>query len=276
VLVEKARAGDRVALEMLIRRHQLWIYNIARRMLYYRHDAEDATQEILIKAVTTLSTFQSKSSFRTWLYRVVVNHLLNARRERGKAAHLTFELYSAILDRTPNGDLPDHSSLAADDRLVIEEARIACTSGMLLCLDRSQRLVYILGEILGVTDVVAAELLELSRDNFRQRLTRARRDLHSFMQDKCGLVNRANPCRCHRKTAGFIQAGFVDPKELRFVENRALRVREVAEDALETLESLDVAYGAVYREHPFYAAPDFVESLRRLVDNPNVRESLEL
>ena len=47
----------------------------------------------------------------------------------------------------------------------------------------------------GVSDVVGAELLELSRDNFRQKLARARRDLQNFMQDKCGLVNTANPCR---------------------------------------------------------------------------------
>ena len=75
---------------------------------------------------------------------------------------------------------------------------------MLLCLDREQRLIYVLGEIFGVTDTVGAELLDTSPDNFRQRLARARRDLHSFMNDKCGLVNQANPCRCARKTAGFI------------------------------------------------------------------------
>ena len=54
---------------------------------------------------------------------------------------------------------------------------------MLLCLDREQRLIYVLGEIFGVTDVIGAELLEISRQNFRQKLSRARRDLHSFMQN---------------------------------------------------------------------------------------------
>jgi hypothetical protein len=63
----------------------------------------------------------------------------------------------------------------------------------------SSVLVYILGEIFGVTDVVGAELLEISRDNFRQKLSRARRDLHSFMQDRCGLVNAANPVAARRR-----------------------------------------------------------------------------
>jgi hypothetical protein len=87
---------------------------------------------------------------------------------------------------------------------------------MLLCLDRGQRLVYVLGEIFEVGDAVGAELLEISRDNFRQRLTRARRDLHNFMNEKCGLVDPANPCRCDKKTRGFIQAGYVDPANLLF------------------------------------------------------------
>jgi hypothetical protein len=57
-LVARARGGDRDALEGLVRRHQAWIYNIAVRMLYHPQDAEDATQEILIKALTRLSSFE--------------------------------------------------------------------------------------------------------------------------------------------------------------------------------------------------------------------------
>src|SRR6266404_7375555 len=79
-LVMRARSGDRQALEELIQRHQGWIYNIAVRMLYHPQDAEDASQEILIKVLTRLSSFEGRSSFRTWLYRIVVNHVLNMKR----------------------------------------------------------------------------------------------------------------------------------------------------------------------------------------------------
>lgn len=65
-LVARARSGDREALEALIRRHQPWIYNIALRMLSHPHDAEDATQEILLEALTRLASFEERSSFRTW------------------------------------------------------------------------------------------------------------------------------------------------------------------------------------------------------------------
>ncbi len=268
-LVARARSGEAEALEELVRRHQAWIYNIAVRMLYHPQDAQDATQEILIKALTHLSSFEGRSTFRTWLYRIVVRHVLNTKRGRLEPAVLSFSCYGHGLDSTPDLDLPDDRSAPADVRLLVDEARIRCTTGLLLCLDRGQRLVYILGEIFAVSDAVGAELLEISRESFRQRLARARRDLHSFMNDKCGLVNPANPCRCARKTRGFIQAGHVDPRSLLFARARVQQVREVVPRAHEALMTLDDRCAATYREHPFHEAPDFVQALRRLVASPD-------
>ena len=265
LLVARARSGESDALEELVRRHQPWIYNIAVRMLYHPQDAQDATQEILIKALTHLSSFEGRSTFRTWLYRIVVRHVLNTKRGRLEPASLTFSCYGHGLDTTPDLDLPDDRSALADVRLLVDEARITCTTGMLLCLDRGQRLVYILGEILAVSDVVGAELLEVSRDNFRQRLARARRDLHSFMNDKCGLVNQANPCRCAKKTRGFIQVGYVDPQSLLFARERVQQVREIVPRAHAALMTLDDRCAETYRDHPFHESPDFVQALRRLV-----------
>src|SRR5256886_14969793 len=128
-LVARAQSGHRDALEALIQRHQAWIYNIAVRMLYHPQDAEDATQEVLIKALTRLSSFEGRSSFRTWLYRLVVNHVLNMRRGRAERP-LTFSEYGRGLDGTPDLDLPD-SAAGPDVRLLVDEARIGCTSAML-------------------------------------------------------------------------------------------------------------------------------------------------
>src|ERR1700682_6129998 len=255
VLVLRARAGDRQALEELIQRHQGWIYNIAVRMLYHPQDAEDATQEILLKALTRLSSFVGNSSFRTWLYRIVVNHVLNMKRGRADAAGWTFTRYGDSLDATPDLDLPDPRSVPADVQLLVDEARIGCTSGVLLCLDREQRLGYILGEIFGVTDLIGAELLEISRESFRQKLARARRDLHNFLQDKCGLVNEANPCRCAKKTQGFMNAGFLDPQKLLLAREHVTRVRDVAEKKCEDLDALDEMYAEIHRNHPFHDPP---------------------
>jgi RNA polymerase sigma factor (sigma-70 family) len=275
-LVCQAQAGSRDALEQLISRHQAWIYNIVLRMVYVPQDGEDATQEILVKLLTRLSTFTGNSSFRTWLYRIVVNHVLNMKRVRADAAGWTFSRYADSLEATPDLDLPDPRSVPADVQLLVDEARIGCTSGMLLCLDRQQRLTYILGEIFGVSDQVGAELLEISRDNFRQKLARARRDLHNFLHDKCGLVNQANPCRCAKKTRGFMKAGYVDPQNLLFVRAHVTRVRDVAAKKSEDLDALDEAYAELHRDHPFQEPPDFVTALRTLIDGTDFKSTLEL
>jgi hypothetical protein len=159
---------------------------------------------------------------------------------------------------------------------MVDEARIGCTSGMLLCLDREQRLVYILGDIFGMSDGVGAELLDISRDNFRQKLSRARRDLNSFMQDKCGLVNTANPCRCTKKAQGFARAGYLNPEKLLFAREHVTKVREVAEKKCEDLDALDAQYADIHREHPFQTPPDFVASLRTLFDDPKFKSIMEL
>ena len=267
-LLERIRHGSREALEELVARHQPWIYNIALRMVYHAQDAEDATQEVLIKILTKLSTFEGRSSFRTWLYRITVNHVLNMKRGRLEEFGWTFESYGSGLSNAPDLDLPDQRSVPVDVQLLVDEARIGCSSGMLLCLDREQRLVYILGAIFGVSDVVGAELLEISRDNFRQKLSRARRDLHNFMHQQCGLVNSANPCRCAKKTQMFIKAGYIDPANLVFAREHVTRVRDVAPRVHARLEDLDAAYAEIHRDHPFQKSPDFVAALRRLVNQP--------
>jgi RNA polymerase sigma factor (sigma-70 family) len=269
-LVTLAQSGDREALETLIARHQSRIYNIVLRMVYLPQDAEDITQEILLKVVTKLSTFEHRSAFKTWLYRIAVNHVLSMKRTKAEEFGWTFERYGAGLSAAPDAELPDPNTVPVDLKLIVEEAEIGCTTGMLLCLSREQRLVFILGEIFGVTDTVGAEMLDVSRDNFRQKLSRARKDLYQFMNGQCGLVNEANPCRCAKKTQAFITAGYLDPGNLIFASSHVARVREVAPKAKEQLAALDEAYGEIHRAHPFPAGPDFVAALRRLIGGATI------
>src|SRR5246127_2523097 len=121
-LAMRACEGDRKALEDLIREHQGWIYNIALRMLFHPQDAEDATQEILVKVLTRLSSFEGRSSFRTWLYRIVVNHVFNMRRGRAEDPAIDFRIYGEELDKTPDIDLPDPKSESPDANLLVTEA----------------------------------------------------------------------------------------------------------------------------------------------------------
>src|SRR5215467_14764302 len=97
-LVEKAKSGDRTALEGLVLQDQAWIYNIAVRMVFQPHNAEEVTQEVLVKVITRLGTFKGQSSFRTWLYRIAANHVLNMKRRSAELKVTTFADYGAAID----------------------------------------------------------------------------------------------------------------------------------------------------------------------------------
>lgn len=276
-LVEQAKNGDRAALEKLVLRHQAWIYNIAVRMVFDPHDAEEVTQEVLVKVITKLSTFKGESQFRTWLYRIAANHVLNMKRRSAESQATTFADYGAAINGTPDADLPDPHSVPVEVPILVEEAKHSCTMGMLLCLDRKQRLIFTLGEILGASDTVAGEVLEMTADNFRQCLARARRDLKSFMHNQCGLVNASNSCRCSKKTRGFIEHGHVDPHRLLFAAEHVERVRDVAGEAVREIEDLvEQQHTSIFREHPFLRPVDEIAWLRRMLQREDVRGALHL
>jgi len=270
LLVSRAKAGDKDALDKLIRRHQSWVFNVAIRMLWHREVAEDATQEILVKVVTKLSTFRGESQFRTWLYRIAVNHLLNVRKSEAEQQVTTFTDMGHSLDATPDLELPDPKTVPVDLPVLVEEARVGCMTGMLLCLDRRQRLAFILGELFGVTSEFGSEVMEISSDNFRQLLSRARRDLYQFMNEKCGLVNVTNPCRCAKKTRAFMQAGYVDPHNLQFATQRLATVSSIAPHRLDELQSLDRKHAELFREHGFLESRDLAAKMRDLITQSDV------
>ena len=249
-IVTAAQRGDRGALAALIERHRPWVYNIALRMMGDPGAAEDATQDIFIKVLGRIGGFEGRSAFRTWLYRVAFHHLLNLKRTRFEVAVGGFENYEAGLRHTPDLDLDDIPF--PERELLVEEAKIVCMTGMLLCLSRDQRLAFVLGSVFGLSNTVAAELLDIQPAAFRKRLQRARADLRSFMNDNCGLINKDNPCRCARKTRVFMDAGYLDRRELKFQRDHVASIGEVASrDAGVVYEKVTNDYPALFREHPF-------------------------
>jgi len=264
-LVTLARQGDVAALDELVRRHQAWVFNLALRMVWRRAVAEDASQEILIKAVTHLDRFEGRSRFKTWLHRIAVNHLLSVRKSEMEHKAMTFTDLGASLDAVADADLPDERTLPAAQSMIIEEARLGCITAMLMCLNRRQRLAFVLGEVMGEDSETAAAALEVTPANFRQLLSRARQDLYQFMNRKCGLVNRTNPCRCARKASGFMRHGWLDPTDLQFTKERVSTVEKAAPEHLQELEGLDRQHAALYREQPMLAGPDIASRLRELL-----------
>ncbi len=124
-IVAAAQQGDRAALTALIERHRPWIYNIALRMMGDPGSAEDAAQDIFIKVMDRLGSFEGRSAFRTWLYRVAFHHLLNVKRGRFEMAVGGFESFAEGLRVTPNIELGDDIP-PPERELLVSEAKVAC------------------------------------------------------------------------------------------------------------------------------------------------------
>lgn len=255
--VALAADGDANAVAEIVRALQRPIYAIAHRMLLDRGDAEDATQEALVRIVTRLAQFRGESAFTTWAYRIAVRRILDFREQRAAVARVHDAAFAA--------DLADGMDLAAperpEDAVLHHQLKLACSRAMLHCLDGEHRIAFVLGEILELDSQVAAEVLAIEPAAFRKRLSRARERLAAFLGAHCGVFEAANPCRCHRRTARAVALGRIDPThpDVPPGELPALRAH------LSTVSSL-VRVALHYRAEPEPASKrDFVARLRALV-----------
>jgi RNA polymerase sigma factor (sigma-70 family) len=269
LLIARSLEGDRKALEALLERNRTFIYNVALKFFNNIEEAQDATQEVLLKTLSRLSTYdESKAAFRTWLYRITFHHFLNAKQTAYERNITGFGVFHDLIDSVPSQELEEHEEKAL--ALDIQESMVSCTAGMIMCLDREQRLVYIVGEVFEIGHLMASEALDISPDNFRQKLSRARRDLQEWMNNRCGLVNQANPCRCPKKTKGFIAKGWVKPDNRKWHSGVYTRIREVVDSRMEdVLEARDRLYHDIYKEHPYKRpAMEAKELLDGILEDP--------
>jgi RNA polymerase sigma factor (sigma-70 family) len=273
-LVADALAGSQNALESLIRRHQPWIYNLAFRMVMVREDAEDVTQEVLTKMITKLAGYDpDKGAFRTWLYRVATNHVINMKTRGYEAAVKGIDSYYSFVTQVPDQE-PDASP---ETELVVADLAIGCVMGTLLCLDRRQRLVFILAVAFGVSDAMGSEILDMSRAAFRKTLSRARAKLHQYMNGNCGLMNPEAPCRCRMKAKGFIDSGAYSADRIFFHQADGPRLRELVGEKIERFDTeVYDEYVRLFREHPFYTPPEVTGWLRKLIERKSFREIFQL
>jgi RNA polymerase sigma factor (sigma-70 family) len=253
--VARAQRGDAAAVEVVLAAVQDNVHRLALRMTGCREDALDATQEILIKVLTKRSTFAGDAAFTTWVHRVAVNHLLDRKRSTVERAELTFtafadDLRSGLEPIAPDGD-PELDLLA-------REVKHGCTLALLTCLDREQRIAYILGEVFRVSSAEGAWICSTSEVAYRKRLSRARDAVRSFVETECGLVARHRaPCHCRRRVRVAIRLGRIAP-------NPAGQSPEDVAAAVEEMEALYDA-AALIRSIPDTTTPDAVGTRIRSV-----------
>lgn len=272
--IEAARQGNRAALDEIVRAAERPVYNIALRMLANRADAEDATQEILIKIVTNIGGLRDVNAAGAWAMQIACRDLVN-RRKRGRveAMRLTFEGFASDLDHGRR-DLQDGALSDAETTLALEEVKVGCTLAMLTCLNRASRMTYILGEIFELTDQEAAHALNITPAAFRQRLTRARKAVTTFITKTCGVASEKNACRCSKRIAPALEQNRIAKGQSQFdLEQLPRRTPDQISALVRSLEEGRAA-AALMRSNPDFPT-QMSEMVLPLLDvQPNARDPL--
>lgn len=260
--IAQAVSGDQDALEALLCSVQDMVFNLSLRMLGIRPDAEDATQEIFIQVMTHLSSFRQESSLSTWVFRIAANHLQRYRKGLFAGAPLSFEAYGADIVSGREQAVADLSG-GVDQALLERELKFSCSNVMLQCLDPESRCIYILGTMFRLDSRIAAEILDLTPEAYRQRLSRIRKKMAAFLREYCGLSG-TGVCACKRRTNYAIATHRIDPANPAFQSLEPCGYADILRytDAMEQLDALS----QIFADFPAYRSPETVSDwIRNLI-----------
>lgn len=231
-LIGKATAGDKESLETVILSVQDLVFNLSLRMLGAFPDAEDAAQDILLKIMTHLSSFKGESAFSTWVFRIATNHLKNYQKHMFAKFPLSFEFYGDDIENAKINDVPDLSQ-NVEKSILAEELKLSCTNVMLQCLDTESRCIFILGTMFKVDSRIAGDILGITPEAYRQRLSRIRAKMAGFLKEYCGEYGNGT-CRCADRVNYAIQNHRIHPTQLHFTsavpQNTILEVKQAMEN----------------------------------------------
>jgi RNA polymerase sigma factor (sigma-70 family) len=262
-LVDRAQRGDGQAVEAVLAAVRDDVHRLALRMTGCPDDALDATQEILVKVLTRLSTFAGEAAFTTWVHRVAVNHLLDRKRSAVERLEHTFGTFA---DDLHDGLTPVAPNAGPELDLLAREVKHGCTLALLTCLDREARVAYVLGEVFGVSSTDGAWICETTEAAYRKRLSRARATVRVFVSEHCGLVApTVARCHCRKRVPVAVRLGRVDP---------AVAGQVTPDDVEEAVAEMEALYdtAGLLRSVPDAVAPaEVAVRIRSLLDSGRYR-----
>lgn len=270
-VVALAVGGSRDALEDMVRRIQDQVYWLSLRMMFHPMDAEDATQEILVKVITNLKGFRSEGPFEAWVYRIAANHLKSVRIRRTEGLDVDLEKAQTRIDQAQARGWFSQP-LGAPAPLLELEMRSACTQALLMAMDRAHRLAFILGAVMDVSSQEGAYILGITPAAFRKRLSRSRQRITDFLKTNCGLFGQSNPCHCPGLGAGYVRRGWMNPQKPLFVSDpNQVQDNITLQDYMKELDDLG-KMSAMFHAFPETGSPtDFAAQVKGIVDSGQYR-----
>ena len=180
-LLGLARDGNAIAFDALIRRHDRFLYRIARSILRDDHEAEDVVQDTFVKAFKGLVDFRADASLSTWLTRITLNEALGRKRRRRNTVQL------GELKQLTNGQVGQSPMIAPEQDPEIMTAQHQIGKLLERTIDElpdGLRTVFMMRDVEEVDTAETASLLKLTEATVKTRLHRARRLLRELLGDE--------------------------------------------------------------------------------------------
>ena len=188
VLVERCRGGDTEAMERLIIKYQDRVYNVILKMCQNHDDAAELAQDTFVKVIEKIDSFQGRSGFYTWVFRIAVNLTMNFCSRRGRLSFESIEIDTGEYQQAKNQLRQYLADDGSPDPAVIAEKKELCrlVEGALARLDEAQRAVIILRDIEGMSYEQIANVLDIELGTVKSRLSRARSFLREILDAVLG------------------------------------------------------------------------------------------
>lgn len=175
-IIANVLSGDRDAYSGIVTRYQDRIYSYCLAMLADSIKAEEAAQEVFVKAYQALGRFRGDASFFTWLYRIAINHCKDVLR---KTSRSKTESWESLLEK--EGEKIE--ALFAAPRISEDVAgKMELLSRILSCLPEKSRILLLLREAQGLSYEELAETTKCSIDSVKSRLKRTRQEIEKKLR----------------------------------------------------------------------------------------------
>ena len=180
--------------ESLFMAHYEKLYTLAFRMTGNKEDAEDVLQEACLNAYRGFNDFKEKSTFYTWIYRIVINE---GKKHIKYTEKMPVDLYAEENNMNPEDVYAYINSFGeVEDEVMINTAKETCLQLFMNCMPSKYRVVFTLRSILQFSVQETAEILGTTENSVKVNLHRARSLFKDLMEGKCSLINPKYPCKC--------------------------------------------------------------------------------
>jgi len=176
-IIQRINEGDIKLFEILIRRYDPFLYKIGRTYRYNHENTEDLMQDTYINAYTNLKKFENRSSFKTWLTRIMLNQCYQKRHK------LSFknEIIGGDVQNEKSSILFHHST--NNEKIAMNKELGRVLENAIHEIPEEYRIVFSLRELNGLSVAETAEALDISESNVKVRLNRAKKMLRSEIME---------------------------------------------------------------------------------------------